>query len=303
MAETLWTKLSNEIAGTVDEAGKSVVALVGRGHPLSGVIFRRDAIMTVHHALRRDDEVLVITGPGQKTKARVVGRDPGTDLAVLRLEQPLDGSEPKWGRADNSRVGEWVLALGRTWRGNVVASGGVLSGVMAGPWKTWRGGELEQFIRPDLRLYPGFSGGPLLAGNGQFLGINTSGLHRSGIAIPASTVARVGTELLDKGHLERPYLGLGMQPVALPESLRSKLNLNASEGLLVAHLELGGPAEKANIMLGDVVLELGGRPVADTGSVQDVLRAAKAGQKIEASLIRAGALISATILLEARPVR
>jgi S1-C subfamily serine protease len=90
MAETVWTKLSNEVAQITAEAGKQVVAVVGRRHPSSGVVFQRDAIITVDHALRRDDDISVIIGPGETIKASVAGRDPGSDLAVLRLSQPVN---------------------------------------------------------------------------------------------------------------------------------------------------------------------------------------------------------------------
>jgi S1-C subfamily serine protease len=301
MAETVWTKLSNEVAQITAEAGKQVVAVVGRRHPSSGVVFQRDAIITVDHALRRDDDISVIIGPGETIKASVAGRDPGSDLAVLRLSQPVNAPPARWSTNQAVRVGELVLALGRTWRGNVVASAGILSGVIPSPWKTWRGGELDQFIRPDLKLYPGFSGGPLIASNGEFLGINTAGLHRSGITVPAATVVRVGKELLEKGSVQRPYLGLGMQPVALPESLRSKLNLSASEGLMVVYLEPGGPADKANVMIGDVLLEVGGQPLSDSEGMQDLLRGKSVGQELEIQAVRAGALVAIKVDLEARP--
>lgn len=303
MAEKIWTTLSNEIAQITAGAGESVVAVLGGRHASSGVVFSPEAIVTANHALRREDQITVITGPGRQTVARLAGRDPGTDLAVLRLQEPIEARVAKWGTTVNLKVGELVLAIGRTWRGNVVASAGILSGLIATTWRSWRGGELDQFIRPDLNLYAGFSGGPLLANSGEFLGINTAGLHRSGITIPAGTVKRVAAELLDKGRIERPYLGLGMQPVPLPESLRNKLNLTASEGLLVAHLEHAGPAEKAGVMLGDVLIELGGQGIADTESVQDVLHSSRVGQEIEATVIRAGELARLKIKLEARPAR
>lgn len=300
MADKIWETLSYELAAVTSAAGKSVVAVVGRRHPSSGIVFRSDAIVTAHHALRRDDEITVITGPEQRTKARVAGRDPGTDLAVLRLEHSIDAPVANWASTSQVKVGELVLALGRTWRGNVVASAGILSGVIADPWRTWRSGELDQFIRPDLTLYPGFSGGPLLGSSGNFLGMNTVGLHRNGITVPASTLQRVASDLLEKGRIERPYLGLGMTPVPLPESLRSKLNLTASEGLLVAHVEPGGPAEKAGVMLGDLLLELAGQSVTDTEDVQNVLRSKRSGEEIEAAIIRAGASARLHITLGSR---
>ena len=196
-----------------------------------------------------------------------------------------------------------MLALGRSWRGNIVASSGIVSGLIDGPWRTWRGGELERFVRPDLTLYPGFSGGPLLNSAGEFVGINTAGLHRSGITIPAATVTRVAGELLEKGRIERPYLGLAMQPVALPESSRTKLNLNSTEALLVVHVEPGSPAEKAGVLLGDILLELEQNRVTDTDAVQDALRSSAIGREIEATLVRGGSVVKPKVKLEARPAR
>ena len=303
MPDKIWAAVSSELATATATAGKSVVAVLGRRHPSSGILFRPDAIVTASHALRRDDEIAVITAPGQKLKAQLAGRDAGTDIAVLRLEHSLDAPPVAWSSTSNLRVGELVLAVGRTWRGNITASSGILSGLVPGPWRTWRNGELDQFIRPDLTLYPGFSGGPLVASSGEFLGLNTAGLHRSGITIPANTVQRVAAELLEKGAIERPYLGLGMQPVALPESLRNKLNLTASDALMVAHLDVGSPADKAGVLLGDLLIELGSHGLQEIENVHKVLRSAKAGQEIEAKLIRAGAATTLRIKLEARPAR
>src|SRR5215467_5122072 len=303
MAESTWEALSNELAKAAADAGNSVVTVQGRRHPCSGVAFTSDSVVTVHHALRRDEEISVVLAPGQRVSARVVGRDPGTDLAVLRLDHQGKLPLPRWSRSAGVRIGDLLLALARTRRGNIVASSGILSGYINEPWRTWSGGELDEFIRPDLNLYPGFSGGPLLNSKGEFLGINSAGLHRSGIAIPATTVTRIAAELLEKGRIERPYLGLAMQPVPLPESLRSKLNLTSSEGLLVAHVEPGSPAEKAGVLLGDTLLELQGKPVADTDQVLSQLRSAKSGSEVECLFIRGGAVTKMKVRLEARPVR
>jgi S1-C subfamily serine protease len=298
--ENIWARLSNEIAGVSVAAGKSVVAVQGTRHASSGIVIAKDAVVAASHAVRRDDEITVIAAPGQKFSARVSGRDPSTDLVVLRLQQPIDAPIARWGATSALRVGELVLALARTRRGHIVASSGILSGLIGGPMRTWRGGELDQFIRPDLTMYPGFSGGPLVSSQGEFLGLNTAGLHRSGITVPSATVQRIAAELLEKGGIQRPYLGLAMQTAALPESLRTGLNLTASEGLLVVHVEPGSPAEKAGILLGDVLIKLADEAVADTESAQRVLRRHKAGDAIAASLVRGGAMISATVKLEAR---
>jgi S1-C subfamily serine protease len=300
MAENIWEILSNQLAETAAAVGKSVVAVQGGRHPSGGILWSRDSVVTANHALKRNDEVSVICGPGKDAPARVVGRDPSTDLAVLHLDQPAEGPPARWGDAAKVRVGDLVLALARTWRGNIVASSGILSGLM-GAWRTWRGGQLEQFIRPDLTLYPGFSGGPLVNAHGEILGMNTAGLHRSGITIPAATVARIVTELLEKGRIERPYLGLAMQAVPLPESLRTKLNLKISDGLLVAHVEPGAPADKAGVLLGDVLIEVAGKTVTDTDAVQEVLRSGKPGDVITVKAVRGGVLVASTLALAARP--
>lgn len=280
-----------------------MVAVHGWRQPASGVLLSGDAIVTVNHAVRREEDITVVVGPGERIAARVAGRDSGTDLAVLRLEQPVKAAQPRWSAMSNLRVGELTLALARTRRGNIVASSGIISGLMQGPWRTWRGGELDQFVRPDLNMYSGFSGGPLLNSQGDFVGINTTGLHRSGITIPASTVTRIAGELLEKGRVDRPYLGLAMQSVTLPESLRSKLNLISSEGLLVVHVEPGSPAEKAGVLLGDVLVELGGKAVADTDAVQEVLRSNPIGRDVEAVFIRGGATLKTKLRLAVSPAR
>lgn len=300
MAENIWAILSNQLVDAAATAGNFVVAVHGRRHPSSGILWSADSVVTANHALRRDEEISVVTAPGKTTSAHVVGRDPSTDLALLRLQQPVQASPPRWADASKLRIGELVLALGRTWRGNIVASSGIISGLM-GPWRTWRGGELEQFIRPDLTLYPGFSGGPLINAQGEILGLNTAGLHRSGITVPAATVARVAAELLEKGRIERPYLGLAMQAVPLPESLRARLNLKSSDGLLVAHVEPASPAEKAGVLLGDVLIEIEGQPIADTDAVQDVLRSQKPGNSITVKSVRGGTMVSISLTLAARP--
>src|SRR5215471_5709400 len=279
MAENLWAALSNQFAETAASAGQSVVAVHGRRHPSSGIFWSNDVVVTANHALRRDDDISVVVSPDKSTPARVVGRDPTTDLAVVRLQEPVQAALPRWGDASKLRVGDLVLALGRTWRGNIVASSGILSGLM-GAWRTWRGGELDQFVRPDLVMYSGFSGGPLVNAQGEIVGVNTSGLHRSGITVPAGTVTRVTKELLEKGRIERPYLGLAMQAVALPESLRTRLNLIASEGLLVVHVEPESPAEKGGVLLGDLLIEIDGKSLADTDAVQEALRSRKPGDSV-----------------------
>ena len=299
MTENIWEALSKQIADAIAATGQSVVAVHGRRHASSGLLIAADAVVTASHALRREEDITVVLSPGQRVTALLAGRDTSTDLAVLRLAQPFEAPTARWGETGSLRTGELTVAIARTWRGNLVASSGILSGLM-GPWRTWRGGELDQFIRPDLNFYPGFSGGPLVNSRGEVLGMNTSGLHRSGITVPSSTVRRVAGELLEKGRVERPWLGLAMQAVSLQESLRTRLNLIPGEALLVVHVEPGSAAEKAGFLLGDVLVEMEGKPIEDTDAVQEILRLHRVGDQVEARLVRGGSIVSVTVTLGAR---
>src|SRR5881628_3212964 len=255
----MWQQFSKEISAVVDQVGKSVVAVDGRsGHTSSGIVWHNDSILTAAHAIRQETNIAVIFAPGRSAVARLAGRDRGTDIALLKLEQALQMQPVQFGSTESLAVGEITAAIARTRRGNLVASAGIISGLM-GEWQVGRT-RIDQFIRPDLNLYPGFSGGALVSSDGSVLGMNTSGLIRGRvITIPSSTLVRVAEEIAAKGHVARPYIGLVMQPVQIPESLQKKAGVNASTGLLVMHVEFGGPADTAGALLGDIVVDLDGR--------------------------------------------
>lgn len=175
-----------------------------------------------------------------------------------------------------------------------------------GPGREWQIDRtcIDQFIRPDLNLYPGFSGGALVRAGGSVLGMNTSGLLRGkAITIPSSTLARIAEEIAASGHVARPYIGLVMQPVQIPESLQQKAGVNAAAGLLVMHVESGGPADLAGALLGDILLELDGRAFDDLDDVHEVLSRKGAGHEVETTLIRGGQKFQIAIRIGARPLR
>src|SRR5258708_14104009 len=190
--------------------------------PVSGIEWKKGVIVTVHHGVQRDEDIKVLLDGDRAVSAKLVGRDPGTDLAVLRIEE---GSSGAWqfGDVTNLKLGHLVLALGRTRRGDLVASSGIIGGI-SGAWRNGRGGQLDQHIRLDLALYPGFSGGPLVNARGEVVGINTRGLaHGRAVTVPVATVNRVVDELLERGHIARPYMGGAMQPVSVPQHALPKL--------------------------------------------------------------------------------
>jgi S1-C subfamily serine protease len=294
---------SQELTSATEKAGASVVTVRARHRlPSSGVYWRKGVIVTADHSVRREEDLSVLLPDGKRVPAKLAGRDPGTDLAVLKLEEE-SGTVPQFGDPSSLKLASFVIALGRTRSATLVASAGIIGG-LSGEYRTWRGGKIDQNIRLDLALYPGFSGGPLVSVEGKILGVNTNGLGRGrAVAIPVSTVNRTVDELLQKGHIARPYLGIAMQPVSLPEALRSKLKAAPSGGLMVLHVEPSGPAEKAGIVLGDVIVELQGKPALDTDNIRDLLASAKIGDAIKATVVRGGSPVDVSVKLEERPTR
>jgi len=299
----LWQQLSKEISKAVEEAGKSVVAVDGRsGHTSSGIVWRRDSIITAAHAIRQDTNIRIVFAPGRSVVARLAGRDRGTDLALLKLDEEIEMAPAQFGETSSLSLGELSVAVARTRRGNIVASAGIISGLM-GEWQVGRT-RIDQFIRPDLNLYPGFSGGALVDSTGHVLGLNTSGLLRGkSITIPASTVSRVAEEIASRGHVARPYIGLVMQPVQIPESLQKKAGIDVAAGLMVMHVEPGGPADSGGVLLGDILLDMDGQAFSDLDDVYEALARKGVGQEVNTSLIRAGQRLQLTIRIGDRPSR
>src|SRR5256885_7139247 len=254
---TVLQSLSTELADAVESAGRAVVAIHARRRiPASGVQWRPGVIVATHHPINRDENIAVTLPDGTTAPVSLAGRDPSTALAVLKpAGQNLRTAKL---RSDSPpAVGELVVALGRPGP-SVTASWGVMSRV-DGPWRTWQGAEIDSLLRLDLAIYDGFSGGSLIDAAGRVLGINTSGLARGvPVTVPVATVERVVTELLERGTIRRAYLGIGTQPVRVPESLARKLELEGDVAFVIVSVESGGPADRDGVLLGDVLLELDG---------------------------------------------
>jgi S1-C subfamily serine protease len=293
------SSLSADLAAAVERAGRAVVTVNARPRrPSTGVHWRPGIIVTADHTVRSDEDITVTRPDGRTTAARLAGRDPGTDLAVLRIDD-TDLPSADVGDPGSLKVGHIVLAVGDGPR----ASWGVVS-ALGGRWRTWRGGEIDQFMRLDLTLYPGFSGGPLVDIEGRVVGINTSGLSRQlELAVPVSTVARVADELIDKGRVSRGYLGVGLQPVRLPDNLRRAHPAAAEIGLLVVSVQADGPAAKSGLLLGDVLVALDGAAVGATDDVQAMIAGRRIGSTLTATILRAGAPAEVRITVGERPAR
>ena len=297
-----WSELSNELHKTVQAVGQSVITVQAENsRTVSGIVLDEHTIVTTASAINDGEKIRAWVSPDQQVDASVIGRDRGTDIALLKPDQPV-GSPAVFAENPKLEVGQLVLAIGRTWRGNLVASSGILSGLM-GEWHTPRGEKIERFIRPDLTLYSGFSGGALVGADSKVVGMNTDALRqRSALAIPYSTIKRVAAVLREKGHIPKPYLGVGLQPVRVPESLRQKLNLTQDMGALVVHVESASPADKAGLLPGDIFLAVDEQNFGYQGPSSLVLRL-EPNRDAKIAGIRGGQQFSTAIHVGERPRR
>lgn len=284
--------LSNELAAVVERTGKSVVAVHARPRfPSSGVFWRPGIVVTAEHTIRREEEITVTLPDGSNAPATLAGGDSGTDLAVLKVEAPGAAVQPAAGIPAPGHV---ALAIARSEDSGVNASMGIVSAV-SGDWRTWRGGRLDHYIRLDLTMFPNTSGGVVVDTAGGAIGIATSALSRiAGVAIPSATVNRVLDQILARGHVTRGYLGVGLQPVELPDH---------HKGLIVLSLEPEGPAAKAGVLIGDILVSLAGTAVDDTDDIQGVLEGHGVGKSVEAEFLRGGSSRKVGIVIGERPRR
>lgn len=278
--------LSQTLAATVESAGAGVVRVDARPRfPASGIIWSADGvIVTAHHVVEQDENISIALPDGRSVDAKLVGRDPTTDLAVLRAQ--ASGLTPRaWADPSALRVGHLALALGRPER-KVMATLGIVSALGEG-WRTPAGGRLDHYLQTDVVMYPGFSGGPLIDAGGQFIGLNTSALLRGvSLTVSSTTLRKVVETLLTKGRISRGYLGVGAQPVRLPGALAQELKQET--GLLLVSVEPGGPAEKAGLLLGDVMVALGTDPLRHLDDLLAALGGDRVGTRVSVRLVRGG---------------
>jgi S1-C subfamily serine protease len=295
--------LSTELAKVTDELSASIVAVHARPYySSSGVHWRPGLIVTAEHTVRREEDIQVTLADGRTVSATLAGRDPGTDVAVLTVEG-MSSPTVETSHNEPLQVGHLALVLGRSRERGLSASLGILSAV-SGAWRTWRGGRLDQYVRLDVKLYPNSSGGAVVDSHGRVLGIATSALSPiAGLAVPAATINRVTDRLLAKGHVVRGYLGIGLQPISIPDDLRTRLSVSNRGGLIVLSVEPGGPADTAGVLIGDVLLALDGLPLEGIDDLQSVLDSESVGKTARARILRGGALAELTIVVGERSPR
>jgi S1-C subfamily serine protease len=293
-------ELSNALEQMTERAARSAVAVhtEARGSS-SGVVWRPGVIVTAEHALRRDEEIQVTLPDGRVVPAVLGGRDSPTDLAVLKCAE-AGAALPEFSDVALLKPGSITLVVGRTRASGPVAALGVVS-LVAPERRTWTGAALAPYIRLDVGLQPTAVGGVVIDARGHASGVATTKFARFGaIAIPAHTVSAVVDTLLEKGHIPRGYLGVGLQPVRLPEALRQSLQRNEKTAAIVLDVELNGPAHKAGIVIGDILISLGGRQVAQLEDIQSQLHGEVIGKRVAVKFIRGGAIQEVSILIGER---
>lgn len=290
----LW-RFSQGLADAVAHAGSSVVQVDARPRmAASGVVWSADGvIVAADHTLERERDIVVGLPGGERVAATLLGRDPGTDLAALRVA--AGALVPAvWADAESARVGHLALAVGRTW-GEVRAHLTLLSDLRPG-WNNAFGRRIERYLQADCGIFRGFSGSLLVDVAGRALGLNTSGLLRGrALAVPGETIRRVVAALLEHGSVQRGHLGVGLAPARLPDGAGGE----ARVGLVVLGVEAGGPAEKAGVLIGDVLTALDGQPASGLAGLHALLYERRAGDEVLLALLRGGEPRELRIMLAA----
>ena len=295
MNDFAW-QFSESLAGVVDKAAAGVVRINGRRRrPSSGVIWSSGVVVTTHHVLEWEEDIAVGFPDGTTSTASVVGRDPSTDLAALRVAGPTP--EPtEWGDAGEVKAGHLVMSISRP--GRVLTSLGLV-GAVGGPWRTPMGGRIDTEIQTDLGIHTGFSGSALVDMRGRVIGVNTAGIYRATAnVIPTATVRRVVDALLAHGQVRRGYLGIGTQPVRLPRELAERLG--QPSGLLIVSVQPGSPADQAGLVLGDAILSFEGIPLRHPGELLPLLEEERIGKEATLNILRAGEVRDVRVTIGAR---
>ena len=294
MSKNIFVELSDAIADAAETAGKSTVLVdARRKFPASGIAFSKDLILTADHVVEREEDIKVILADGTEVTAHLAGRDPGTDLAVLKLDRPE--ATPAEVSKTPARVGQFVLAIGRPSTKGIESSFGTVNAI-DGPVRTGRGSMLERYIKTDVVSYPGFSGGPLVNGDGTIFGINTSGFGNGGaITIPADIAWKIAETLAKHGKIKRGYLGIRSQTVEISADARKSLKREQETGLLLVGLEADSPAGKGGLMVGDILVGVAGEAVAHQDDLFVRLSGDVVGKSVAIDILRGGKLESINV--------
>ena len=291
MASTL-TQFSRDLAATIDATSPAIIAVHARGRlPSSGIVWEPGLAVTAEETVARDAELALTLADGRRVEATLVGRDPSTDIAVLRFA----GETPSIAQGSVTELGPGhvAIAVGRA-GADVIAAFGIVA-LAGGPWHSSHGGKIDARLRFDLRLTPSAEGGALVTPDGQLIGMAVYGPRRRVLAIPAATIARVVATIKDKGHVARGYLGVSLQSVPVREGDHHR------RGAMVVTIDPAGPAHAGGLKQGDIILAVDGEPVSGVRAIYQRLGPDSVGRRATIELLRAGAPTNLEVTIAARP--
>lgn len=287
---------SDSLAAAVEKAAQSIVTVDARDRQTAtGIVWSADGeILTADHVVQREDNLNVILPDGAKHGAKLLGRDPASDLALLKIEAK-GLTVPEFADAHSVRVGHLVFAVGRPDEvqadlSNVIALGGPVRG---------RRRRIEAYIQTGVTMYPGFSGGALVDASGRVAGLISSGLvHGASLAIPIAEARKTADNLRQHGSVKRGFLGVVTQPVRLAEAMAAQLN--QATGLMVIDLESGGPAEKGGLLQGDTLVRVGDYIITDIEALHSSLGPETVGKPVSVKVVRGGQVKDVNLTVGAR---
>jgi serine protease Do len=247
-------------------------------------------ILTNNHVVGNATEITVLLSNGNRYKAKLVGADPKTDLAVIKIKARESLTHVNFGDSDKMGVGDWVVAIGHPRGLDQTVTQGIISA------KHRRGitdpNSYQDFLQTDAAINPGNSGGPLLNLNGEVIGVNSvivsqsGGFEGIGFAIPSNMAQHIASELITHGKVERGWLGVSIQD--LTHELAGSFGLKSTKGALIADVSKNGPADKAGLKRGDVIIAFGGKEIHDAGILRNEVAATSAGRTVNITIIRKG---------------
>ena len=277
--------LSEAIASVVADARKSTVTVFGRRRlPASGIVWSENLIVTANHVVEQEENIEVSLDGETRKAATVAGRDPAGDIAVLKVAG--GGLTPAPRAGQEARAGQFVLGIGRAGGGNPEVSMGVVNTAQAA-LRVSRGRIIEPVIQSEIVMLPGFSGGPLLNAWGEVLGLNSSHLGRgTSLTLTVAALEPIVEALSTYGRLRRGYIGVGAQAVGLSASQAQAAKLDREVGLVILSLDEDGPAQKAGLLIGDILVKVNGSPVAAVDDLVDHLSGDLIGSTIPLVVVR-----------------
>jgi S1-C subfamily serine protease len=291
--------LSDATAQLVERAAVSIVSVRGGGRwHLSGIHWRPGVIVTAEEVLERDENIELTLPGGRSVEASLIGRDPTTDVAVLRF-QP-DGLPTAATAKAPLRAGEVIFTVGNR-DGTALAASGIVA-LAGGAWRSSRGGTIDEFLRLDLTLSPAGEGGALIDAQGRVLGMTVLGPRRRALAIPTSTIERAVDQLLARGHVFRAYLGAGLRSLRGERRQDSRPASSGGRGVLVVDVDPDGPAKRAGLLVGDVITSWNDKAIDRVRDIVHLLGPESVSTTAGLGLVRGGATATLQVILGERPI-